>query len=50
MIQCTTRNIILTEAQHGFRKNRSTETAIQSFLASVEESIEKKENQTGIFL
>jgi hypothetical protein len=40
---------MLTEAQHGYRKNRSTETAIQSFLASIQEAIEKKENQIGIF-
>jgi hypothetical protein len=44
-----TKNTILTEAQHGFRKSRSTETAIQSLLASVQEPIEKKENQIGIF-
>jgi hypothetical protein len=44
-----TRNTILTESQHGFRKSRSTETAIQSFLESVLESIEKKENKIGIF-
>jgi hypothetical protein len=43
-------NTILTEAQHGFGKNRSTETAIQSFLASMQEATEKKkENQSGIF-
>jgi hypothetical protein len=44
-----TRNTILTEAQHGFRKNRSTETAIQSLLTSIQEATEKKENQVGIF-
>jgi hypothetical protein len=49
LLSFLTRNTILTEAQHGFRKNRSTETAIQSFLASVQEAIEKKENQIGIF-
>jgi hypothetical protein len=37
------------EAQHGFRKSRSTEAAIQSVLASVQDSIEKKENQIGMF-
>jgi hypothetical protein len=49
LLSFLTRNTILTEAQHGFRKNRSTETAIQSFLASIQEAIEKKENQSGIF-
>jgi hypothetical protein len=44
-----TRNTIQTESPHGFRKSRSNETAIQSLLASVQESIEKKENQIGIF-
>jgi hypothetical protein len=43
------RNTILTETQHGFWKNRSTKTAIQSFLASIQEVIEKKDNQIGIF-
>jgi hypothetical protein len=45
----STRNTILKEAQHGFRKSRSTETAIQSLFVSVQESIVKKENQIGIF-
>jgi hypothetical protein len=49
LLSFLTRNTILTEAQHRFRKTRSTETAIQSLLASVQESIEKKENQIGIF-
>jgi hypothetical protein len=49
LLSFLTRNTILTEAQHGFRNNRSTETAIQSFLASIQEAIEKKENQIGIF-
>jgi retron-type reverse transcriptase len=49
LLSFLTRNTIFTEAQHGFRKNRSTETAIQSFLASIQEAIERKENQMGIF-
>jgi hypothetical protein len=49
LLSFLTRNTILTEAQHGFRKNRSTETSIQSFLASIQEVIEKKDNQIGIF-
>jgi nucleoid DNA-binding protein len=50
LISFLSRNTILTEAQHGFRKKRSTETAIHSFLQSIQESIKKKkENQIGIF-
>jgi hypothetical protein len=49
LLSFLTRNTILTEAQYGFRKNRSTETAIQSFLASIQEAIENNENQIGIF-
>jgi hypothetical protein len=43
------RNTILIEAQHGFRKSRSNKTEIQSLLASVQESTEKKENHIAIF-
>jgi len=31
---------ILTEAQHGFRENKSTETASQSFIESVQEALD----------
>jgi hypothetical protein len=34
---------------HGFKKNRSTETAIHSFLASIQQAIEKNENQIEFF-
>jgi hypothetical protein len=47
LLSFLTRSTILTEAQHGFRKNRSTQTAIQSFLASIQETIAKKETQIG---
>jgi hypothetical protein len=43
------RLLSFSEAQREFRKNRSTEGAIQSFLASTQEAIGKKENQVGIF-
>jgi hypothetical protein len=49
LISFLSRNTTLTEAQHGFRKKRSTETAIHTFLQSIQESVEKKEIQTGIF-
>jgi hypothetical protein len=35
-------NGILTEAQHGFRTKKSTETALQIFIKSKQEAIEKK--------
>jgi hypothetical protein len=49
LLSFLTRNTILTEAQHGFRENRSTETAIEAFLASVQAAIAKKGNQIGVF-
>jgi len=35
-------NEILTEAQHGFRTKKSTETALQIFIKSTQEATEKK--------
>jgi nitric oxide synthase oxygenase domain/subunit len=43
-------NEVLTEAQHGFRMRKYTETAVQIFIQSTQEAIEKKMNPTGIFL
>jgi uncharacterized protein YktA (UPF0223 family) len=43
-------NKIITEAQHGFRMKRSTETALQFFIGSIQEAIERKMNPVGIFL
>jgi hypothetical protein len=43
-------NKIVTEAQHGFRINRSTETALQFFIESIQEAIDRKMNPIGIFL
>jgi hypothetical protein len=34
-------NDILTEAQNGFRKNKSTDTASQSFIESIQEALDK---------
>jgi hypothetical protein len=34
-------NGVLTEAQHGFRTNKSTETALQIFIKCVQEAIKK---------
>jgi len=38
-------NVVLTEAEHGFRtKKKSTETAIQIFIKSMQEATKKKEH------
>jgi hypothetical protein len=42
-------NKIITEAQHGFRIKRSTETALQFFIESIQEAIERKMNPIGNF-
>ena len=43
-------NGILTEEQHGFRMNRSTESALQSFIGGIQEAIDKQMNPIGLFL
>jgi hypothetical protein len=43
-------NGVLTEAQHGFRTKKSTETALHMFIQSTQEAIEKKMNPIGIIL
>ena len=44
------RHDILSEAQHGFRSYRSTETALQDFISEAQSAIHKKLNPTGLFL
>jgi len=41
---------ILTEIQHGFIENKSTETASQSFIESVQEGLDNQRKAIGIFL
>lgn len=41
---------ILTESQHGFRKNHSTETAVFSFLYETLQALDRREHTTSIFL
>ena len=43
-------NGVLSEAQHGFRTTKSTETALQIFIQCTQEAIEEKPNPIGIFL
>uniref|UniRef100_A0A1B6M5P8 Reverse transcriptase domain-containing protein n=1 Tax=Graphocephala atropunctata TaxID=36148 RepID=A0A1B6M5P8_9HEMI len=44
------KNELFDEEQHGFRKNRSTTTALVSFTESLIESIDKKNKVAGIFM
>ncbi len=41
---------VFSDSQHGFRKSKSTETAIFSFLKDVASSIDQNEVPIGIFL
>jgi hypothetical protein len=43
-------NQVLSDVEHGFRTNKSCETALQCFVKSMQEGIEGKMNPTGIFL
>jgi len=43
-------NRIITDAQHGFRSKRSTETALQDFVNNVQTAVDNKMNPVGIFL
>jgi hypothetical protein len=40
----------LTNVQHGFMENKSTETARHSFIQSVQEALERHLHVVGIFL
>jgi hypothetical protein len=42
-------NNILAEAQNGFRKSKSTVTASQSFIASIQEALDSGLNVIGLF-
>jgi hypothetical protein len=44
------KNNILNDAQNGFRKGKSTETAVHAFLENTQKAIDKKINLIGIFL
>ncbi len=44
------KNRAFSDSQHGFRKSKSTETAIFSFLKDVASSIDQNEVPIGIFL
>jgi len=44
------RNGILSEAQHGFRSHRSTQTALQDFINNAGAAIDTKLYPIGLFL
>jgi hypothetical protein len=48
LISFVTKNNILTDAQNGFREKKSTETATDSFLESIQEAIDRGLHVTGI--
>jgi hypothetical protein len=49
MISFVTKYNILTEVQNGFRKNKSTETASQTFTEKMREAMHRRLYVTGIF-
>jgi len=44
------KNKILTEAQNGFRKGKCIETAIQSFIETIQEALDEGIHSIGIFI
>ena len=44
------KNKILSEAQNGFRKGRSIDTAVQSFIGRIQKALDKQVNTIGIFI
>jgi hypothetical protein len=43
-------NNVLTEAQNGFRKNKSTDTASQTFIESIQNALDTGLHAIGLFL
>jgi hypothetical protein len=43
-------NEILSEAQNSFRKGKSIDTAVQSFIGRIEKALDKRVHTTGIFI
>ena len=43
-------NKIFSEAQNGFRKGKSIDTAVQSFIERIPEALDERVHTTGIFL
>jgi hypothetical protein len=49
LISFITKHTILTDVQNGFRKNKSTETATQTFTEIIQEAMDRRLHVTGIF-
>ena len=43
-------NKILSEAQNGFRKGKSIDTAVQSFIGRIQQALHKRVHSVGIFI
>jgi len=43
-------NKILSEAQNGFRKGKSIDTAVQPFIGRIQKALDKRVHTTGIFI
>jgi hypothetical protein len=43
-------NKILSEAQNGFRKGKSIETAVQSYIERIQKALDEQVYNTGIFI
>ena len=50
LISFMNKNEIFTEAQHGFRKGKCIETAIQPFIESIQEVLDKHNHIIGVFI
>ena len=50
LISFMNKNEIFTEAQHGFRKGKCMEIAIQPFIESIQEALDKHNHVTGVFI
>jgi hypothetical protein len=49
LISFITKHTVLTDVQNGFRKNKSTETASQTFIESIQEAMDRRLHVIGIF-
>jgi retron-type reverse transcriptase len=44
------KNKIFSEAQNGFRKGKSIDTAVQSFMERIQQNLDKRVHTIGIFI
>ena len=50
LVEFLENNKLLSDSQHGFRKNFSTETALHQFVNRVYKYLDEKTNVVGVFL